>query len=208
MEKMASSQAPVSPRELCKLLKLHRRQQRMCRRGKGIPETLIKATRLSVLECQHQFKYERWNCSLGQYRQNILEKGTKETSFLYAISSAGLVHEFARACSQGVLDRCTCDESNPAENKKTWLGRLRGQHSVWTAVHEAVPQEGQQSRQRHSGQSGPAQQSCWHKGMIDLIHSAAKKKAGWDLRRKDIVGTEGGEGWGGAGVVKGMWEWG
>lgn len=51
----------------------------------------------------------------------VSTSGTKETSFLYAISSAGLVHEFARACSQGVLDRCTCDESNPAENKKTWL---------------------------------------------------------------------------------------
>ncbi|XP_070187213.1 protein Wnt-9a-like [Littorina saxatilis] len=112
---------PLSPRQLCKLLKLHRRQARMCRRGKGIPQTLIKATRMSVLECQHQFKYERWNCSLGQYRQKILQKGTKETSFLYAISSAGLVHEFARACSQGTLDRCTCDESDPVESKKTWL---------------------------------------------------------------------------------------
>jgi hypothetical protein len=47
----------------------------MCRRGKGVAETLIMATRLSVLECQHQFKDERWNCSLGQYRQKILQKG-------------------------------------------------------------------------------------------------------------------------------------
>lgn len=46
--------------------------------------------------------------------------GTKEASFLYAISSAGLVHEFSRACSEGVLDRCTCDESNPSESKKAW----------------------------------------------------------------------------------------
>ncbi|XP_076461417.1 protein Wnt-9a-like [Babylonia areolata] len=112
----------TSSRHLCKLLKLHRRQDRMCRRGRGVPETLIKATRLSVLECQHQFKYERWNCSLGQYRQKILQKGSKETSFLYAISSAGLVHEIARSCSQGRLDRCTCNESpNPAESKKTFL---------------------------------------------------------------------------------------
>lgn len=52
------------------------------------------------------------------------------------------------------------------EQEDLAMGRLRGQHSVWTAVHEAVPEEGQQSWQRHSGQSGPAQQSCWHKGMI------------------------------------------
>ncbi|GFN82954.1 protein wnt [Plakobranchus ocellatus] len=40
---------------------------------------------------------------------------------MYAISSAGLVHEFARACAQGTLDRCTCDESKHLENTKTWL---------------------------------------------------------------------------------------
>nr|KAG5713624.1 hypothetical protein BaRGS_024672 [Batillaria attramentaria] len=76
VEKLTSLKRPSSSRELCKLLKLHRRQTRMCRRGKGMAETLIKATRLSVLECQHQFKFERWNCSLGQYRQNILQKGS------------------------------------------------------------------------------------------------------------------------------------
>ena len=71
-----------SSRQLCKLLKLHRRQDRMCRRGKGVPETLIKATRRSVMECQHQFRNERWNCSLGQYRQKILQKGEKFYSLL------------------------------------------------------------------------------------------------------------------------------
>ncbi|ESP04245.1 hypothetical protein LOTGIDRAFT_180028 [Lottia gigantea] len=110
-----------SSAKLCEMLKLHRRQKRMCRRGKGIAESLLEATRLAVIECQYQFKHERWNCSLGQYRQNILRRGFSETSFLYAISSAGLVHAFARACSKGVLDRCTCDESKHLENHKTWL---------------------------------------------------------------------------------------
>ncbi|XP_059152707.1 protein Wnt-9a-like, partial [Physella acuta] len=45
----------------------------------------------------------------------------KETAFLYAISSAGLVHEISRACAQGRLDRCSCDESEQLENTKTWL---------------------------------------------------------------------------------------
>ncbi|PVD38944.1 hypothetical protein C0Q70_01569 [Pomacea canaliculata] len=92
MEKMASSQAPVSPRELCKLLKLHRRQQRMCRRGKGIPETLIKATRLSVLECQHQFKYERWNCSLGQYDRTSWRRKHYHTQVYKKMDSKDTVH--------------------------------------------------------------------------------------------------------------------
>ena len=48
--------------------------------------------------------------------------GFKETGFLYAISSAGLVHTVARACSRGQTDRCTCDESvNQLENREAWM---------------------------------------------------------------------------------------
>ena len=50
-----------------------------------------------------------------------LFSGFKETSFLYAISSASLVHTFARACSRGIIDRCTCDESKNLKNKEAWL---------------------------------------------------------------------------------------
>lgn len=36
------------------------------------------------------------------------------------MSSASLVHEFARACSSGRLDKCTCDESTGMSNKDAW----------------------------------------------------------------------------------------
>ncbi|BFZ22180.1 hypothetical protein BsWGS_25219 [Bradybaena similaris] len=39
---------------------------------------------------------------------------------MFAISSAGLVHEVARACAKGMMDRCTCDESKHLENTETW----------------------------------------------------------------------------------------
>ena len=53
---------------------------------------------------------------------NYSFSGFKETSFMYAVSSAGLVHAFSRACSQGKLDRCTCDESfNDHKNRQAWL---------------------------------------------------------------------------------------
>ena len=51
----------------------------------------------------------------------LLFSGYKETSFLYAISSASLVHTFSRACSRGIIDRCTCDESKNLKNKEAWL---------------------------------------------------------------------------------------
>lgn len=46
--------------------------------------------------------------------------GFKETAFLYAISSAGLTHAMAKACSAGRMERCTCDEAPDLENRKAW----------------------------------------------------------------------------------------
>ncbi|XP_064646706.1 protein Wnt-9a-like [Lineus longissimus] len=103
----------------CKHLSLRGKQRRLCKREPGIGHSLIEAARLSAWACQDQFKMERWNCSIGKHRLNILKRGFKETAFLYAISSAGLVHTFARACSSGRLDRCTCGKTKN-KNTETW----------------------------------------------------------------------------------------
>ncbi|XP_014788848.1 protein Wnt-9a isoform X1 [Octopus bimaculoides] len=110
----------LKPAQLCNIFKLQRKQKKMCKRDKGVPEVLNESIKLSLLGCQQQFRYERWNCTLGQYHLDILKKGFKETSYLYAISSAALVHSFAHACSRGILDRCTCDISKRLRNKEAW----------------------------------------------------------------------------------------
>jgi len=35
--------------------------------------------------------------------------GTKETAFIYAVMSAGLVHSVTRSCSAGNMTECSCD---------------------------------------------------------------------------------------------------
>lgn len=50
----------------------------------------------------------------------LLSSGFKETAFLYAISSAGLTHALAKACSAGRMERCTCDEAPDLENREAW----------------------------------------------------------------------------------------
>lgn len=35
--------------------------------------------------------------------------GSKETAFVYAVTSAGVVHAVTQACSSGNLTVCTCD---------------------------------------------------------------------------------------------------
>ncbi|XP_049602694.1 protein Wnt-9a [Syngnathus scovelli] len=107
--------------KLCDRLKLEKKQRRMCRRDPGVAETLREAITMSAQECQYQFRFERWNCTLeGRHRANMLKRGFKETAFLYAISSAGLTHAMAKACSAGRMDRCTCDEAPDLENRKAW----------------------------------------------------------------------------------------
>lgn len=62
--------------KLCDRLKLEKKQRRMCRRDPGVAETLREAVTMSALECQYQFRFERWNCTLeGRHRANILKRG-------------------------------------------------------------------------------------------------------------------------------------
>ncbi|XP_065712447.2 protein Wnt-9b [Patagioenas fasciata] len=114
----SSAQGKVHVKQ-CDLLKLSRKQKRLCRREPGLAETLRDAIRLGIMECQYQFRSERWNCSL-EGRTSLLKRGFKETAFLYAVSSAALTHSLARACSAGRMERCTCDDSPDLENRKAW----------------------------------------------------------------------------------------
>ncbi|NP_001038828.1 protein Wnt-9a precursor [Danio rerio] len=67
-----------------------------------------------------RLKLEKKQRRMCRYRANILKRGFKETAFLYAISSAGLTHAMAKACSAGRMERCTCDEAPDLENRKAW----------------------------------------------------------------------------------------
>jgi protein wnt-7b len=42
--------------------------------------------------------------------------GSRETAFLYAITSSGVVHSLAQACSAGNLTNCSCDRSKRSIN--------------------------------------------------------------------------------------------
>ena len=46
---------------------------------------------------------------INQYLIRTINSGSKETAFLYAVTSAGVVHVVAKACSSGNLTECNCD---------------------------------------------------------------------------------------------------
>ncbi|TNN29634.1 Protein Wnt-8a [Liparis tanakae] len=67
-------------------------------------------------ECKHQFAWDRWNCPDSATQLRGLKRATRETSFVHAISAAGVMYTLTRNCSLGDLDNCGCDVS---KNGKT-----------------------------------------------------------------------------------------
>nr|XP_010598759.1 protein Wnt-7b [Loxodonta africana] len=105
------------------------RQRAICQ---SRPDAIIvvgEGAQMGINECQHQFRFARWNCSaLGErtvFGQE-LRVGSREAAFTYAITAAGVAHAVTAACSQGNLSNCGCDREkqgyyNQAEGWK-WGG--------------------------------------------------------------------------------------
>ncbi|MGH0116383.1 UNVERIFIED_CONTAM: hypothetical protein FKN15_035687 [Acipenser sinensis] len=86
-----------------------------------------------IAECKHQFAWDRWNCpesALQLSTHNGLRSATRETSFVHAISSAGVMYTLTRNCSLGDLDNCGCDDSRN--------GKIGGRGWIWGGCSDNV----------------------------------------------------------------------
>ncbi|XP_050530431.1 protein Wnt-16-like isoform X2 [Daktulosphaira vitifoliae] len=75
--------------------------------------SVSEGAKKAIEQCQFQFRDERWNCSILEDEQSVfgptLDRGSKETAFIYAITSAGVVFSITNACSLGRFTECSCD---------------------------------------------------------------------------------------------------
>ncbi|KAK3098176.1 hypothetical protein FSP39_016897 [Pinctada imbricata] len=90
------------------------KQRQLCRESneKKLLQVISNGASVGINECQHQFSTRRWNCSTFNSTDvfgGILRKKSRETAYIYAISSAGVMHSITRACAKGELDHCGCD---------------------------------------------------------------------------------------------------
>jgi hypothetical protein len=66
---------------MCQYLKgLNRKQIRVCKRNVELMPSVKKGAEMAIQECQHQFKYRKWNCTTINKKNepvfgNALNKG-------------------------------------------------------------------------------------------------------------------------------------
>ncbi|KAK3082676.1 hypothetical protein FSP39_002316, partial [Pinctada imbricata] len=108
------------------LLPLTKRQRRLVAKNPDVILALMGGARMAIDECKFQFRHRRWNCPTkdvghgGSIFGKILERGCRETAFIYALTSAAVTHAVARACAEGSIYTCTCDFSLKSPRGKDW----------------------------------------------------------------------------------------
>ena len=118
---------------------LSSQQMRVCENKPDLIPTLRHGANLGITECKNQFEKERWNCSttnsssvfgevinIGKLASMLSDAsskrvritccvscsfvtGSREAGFVYAITSAGVVHAASKACRLGNLSECACE---------------------------------------------------------------------------------------------------
>ena len=71
-----TSTIDVTPRasrnkNLCKALYLHSHQRAVCMNYTGLIPSVAEGIRLSIDECQEQFKNRKWNCSISEAGNSV-----------------------------------------------------------------------------------------------------------------------------------------
>ncbi|XP_064422758.1 protein Wnt-11 [Latimeria chalumnae] len=92
-------------------------QLHLCKRNLELMQSIVQAAKLTKVACQKTFSDMRWNCSSVEHAPYFtpdLEKGTRESAFVYALAAAAVCHSIARACTLGELPTCSCGPT-PAE---------------------------------------------------------------------------------------------
>nr|DBA11521.1 TPA_inf: Wnt1 [Holothuria glaberrima] len=115
------------PSSINRIKLLNKSQRKTVRTNSGSMQAIATAVALAVNECRYQFRLRRWNCPTNTKASGqtslfgkILLKGFRETAFIYAITTAAVTHSVARACSEGSISTCSCDERDKGPSGEDW----------------------------------------------------------------------------------------
>ncbi|CAF0713509.1 unnamed protein product [Brachionus calyciflorus] len=102
-------------------------QRRLCFKNDKIIEVIARGAKLAIDECQYQFKFKRWNCTIFNKVNvfgRLIETRSRETAFIYAINSAAAMYEITKSCSKGELSGCSCSKKIQSTDQNTPEAKL------------------------------------------------------------------------------------
>ncbi|CAL8277057.1 unnamed protein product [Gadus morhua 'NCC'] len=116
----------IGAQPLCSQLSgLSQGQRKLCQLYQDHMTYIGDGAKTGIKECQSQFRQRRWNCSTVDNTSvfgRVLQIGSRETAFTYAISAAGVVNAISRACREGELSTCGCSRAaRPRDLPRDWL---------------------------------------------------------------------------------------
>ncbi|XP_023666199.1 protein Wnt-5b isoform X2 [Paramormyrops kingsleyae] len=116
----------IGAQPLCsQLTGLSQGQRKLCQLYQDHMVYIGEGAKTGIKECQYQFKNRRWNCSTVDNTSvfgRVMQIGSRETAFTYAISAAGVVNAVSRACREGELSTCGCSRTaRPRDLPRDWL---------------------------------------------------------------------------------------
>ncbi|KAJ3612522.1 hypothetical protein NHX12_020797 [Muraenolepis orangiensis] len=116
----------IGAQPLCSQLSgLSQGQRKLCQLYQDHMTYIGDGAKTGIKECQYQFRQRRWNCSTVDNTSvfgRVLQIGSRETAFTYAVSAAGVVNAVSRACREGELSTCGCSRAaRPRELPRDWL---------------------------------------------------------------------------------------
>ncbi|XP_053214772.1 protein Wnt-6-like isoform X1 [Panonychus citri] len=102
----------LDPNGICrKTGRLKGKQTGICEKEPEMLREMSKGAKMAIKECEFQFRNRQWNCTtVRRSMRKVLERDTRETGFVHAITAAGITYSLARACSQGNLLGCSCHQ--------------------------------------------------------------------------------------------------
>nr|XP_046220918.1 protein Wnt-5a [Oncorhynchus gorbuscha]XP_046220919.1 protein Wnt-5a [Oncorhynchus gorbuscha] len=116
----------IGAQPLCsQLVGLSQGQKKLCQLYQDHMQYIGEGAKTGIRECQYQFRHRRWNCSTVDNSSvfgRVMQIGSRETAFTYAISAAGVVNAVSRACREGELSSCGCSRAaRPKDLPRDWL---------------------------------------------------------------------------------------
>lgn len=116
----------IGAQPLCsQLAGLSQGQKKLCQLYQDHMQFIGEGAKTGIKECQYQFRHRRWNCSTVDNNSvfgRVMQIGSRETAFTYAVSAAGVVNAMSRACREGELSSCGCSRAaRPKDLPRDWL---------------------------------------------------------------------------------------